>query len=264
MTDIPVPVERLTATYLGANGWLLEFGGTQPLRLLLDPWFCGPLQFGPGDWLLRGELADPQPVPEAVDLLLLSQGLPDHCHPPSLALLPRDLPVLGSPAAAQRVRALGFDQVTALRPGEQHRIRDLSVTATSGAAVPQVENGYLLEHPAGSVYLEPHGFLGTELTPRPLTAVITPVIDVGLPLAGAFVRGRRVLPQLLERFQPAFVLASTTGGDVRFSGLLAGLLQVQGTAEDAAAVVAATATSRSAPTRFIEPRPGQPYELFST
>ena len=263
MTDTLEQAQRLTATYLGANGWLLEFGGTRPLRLLLDPWFCGPLQFGPGDWLLRGELADPQPLPEPVDLLLLSQGLPDHCHPPSLALLPRDLPVLGSAAAAQRVRSLGFDQVTALRPGERHRIGDLSVTATAGAAVPQVENGYLLDHPAGSVYLEPHGFLGADLVPRPLTAVITPVIDVGLPLAGSFVRGRSVLPQLLERFQPAFVLASTTGGDVRFSGLLAGLLQVQGTVADAAAVVEATAIGRSGTTCFIDPRPGQPYELAS-
>ncbi|MFM7362363.1 MAG: MBL fold metallo-hydrolase [Cyanobium sp.] len=260
MTTTPHGSRTLTATYLGANGWLLEFGCSKPLRLLVDPWFCGPLQFGPGDWLLRGELADPQPVPEAVDLLLLSQGLPDHCHPPSLALLPKDLPVVGSAAAAQRVRALGFEQVTALRPGEQHRIGALSVTASAGAAVPQVENGYLLEHPAGSIYLEPHGFLGAELPPRPLTAVITPVIDVGLPLAGAFVRGRNVLPQLLERFQPAYVLASTTGGDVRFSGLLAGLLQVQGSSAEAAAAVAATAAA----SRFIDPQPGQPYELAAT
>jgi hypothetical protein len=244
----------LTATYLGANGWLLDFGG---LRVLVDPWFTGPLSFGPMDWLLKGELATPQPVPEKLDLLLLSQGLPDHCHPPSLALLPKDLPVVGSPTAARKAQQLGFTQVSPLRPGETHEHGPLTITATAGAAVPQIENGWLLDHPAGSLYLEPHGFPSPDLPLRPLTAVITPVIDVGLPLAGAFVRGRTALPELLERFQPTAVLASTTGGDVRFSGLLASALQVEGTSADAASVVAA----HSGGCRFIDPVPGQPYEL---
>lgn len=242
----------LTATYLGANGWLLAFQGGP--RVLVDPWFTGPLRFGAGDWLLKGELAHPQPVPGDLDLLLLTQGLPDHCHPPSLELLPRDLPVVGSTTAAQRVSALGFHQVTALRPGQQHHSGGLTITATAGAPVPQVENGYLLDHPAGSLYLEPHGFLSADLPPRPLSTVITPVIDVGLPLAGAFVRGRTVLPQLLERFQPTTVLASTTGGDVAFEGLLAGLLQVQGSPDEAASRVAP-------PCRLINPVPGTPYAI---
>ncbi|MFN7901188.1 MAG: MBL fold metallo-hydrolase [Synechococcaceae cyanobacterium] len=244
----------LVATYLGANGWLLDFAG---LRLLVDPWFTGPLRFGAGDWLLKGELASPQPVPEHVDLLLLSQGLPDHTHPPSLALLPTDLAVVASPTAARQARQLGFQQVTALRPGERHRHGDLELLATAGAAVPQLENGWLLDHPAGSLYLEPHGFPSADLPHRRLTAVITPVIDVGLPLAGAFVRGRSALPELLRRFQPATVLASTTGGDVRFSGLLADWLQVQGSPAEAETLVAAEAST----CRFIDPQPGQPYGL---
>ncbi|MFM9103322.1 MAG: MBL fold metallo-hydrolase [Cyanobium sp.] len=251
--------DSLTATYLGANGWLLSFDG---LRVLVDPWFTGPLSFGPIDWLLKGELATPQPVPEAVDLRLLSQGLPDHCHPPSLALLPKVLPVLASPTAARKARQLGFERVTAQAPRQSHSHRHvdgrLVITATPGAAVPQVENGWLLDHPAGSLYLEPHGFLSADLPSRRLSAVITPVIDVGLPVAGAFVRGRSVLPELLERFQPATVLASTTGGDVRFSGLLASALQVAGTPEEAAALVA-----RAGGCRFIDPVPGQPYGLDS-
>lgn len=243
----------LTATYLGANGWVLDFGG---MRVVVDPWFTGPLSFGPMDWLLKGELATPQPVPAGIDLLLLSQGLPDHCHPPSLALLPKDLPVVASPTAARKAQELGFANVTPLRPGERHDFGALAITATAGAAVPQIENGLLLDHPAGSLYLEPHGFPSPDLPNRPLTAVITPVIDVGLPVAGAFVRGRSALPDLLERFQPAAVLASTTGGDVRFSGLLASVLQVEGSPEEAAAVVA-----QAGGCRFIDPVPGQPYRL---
>ena len=74
------------ATYFGANGWLLELGG---LRVLVDPWLTGPLQFPPGPWFFQGELPTSRPVPPDLDLLLLSQGLDDHCHPPTLALLPK-------------------------------------------------------------------------------------------------------------------------------------------------------------------------------
>ena len=251
----------LRATYGGANGWRLEFSTTNgsagsPLRVLVDPWLQGPLVFPPGRWLLRGELPAPHhPLAEAADLLLLSQGLDDHCHPPSLEMLPRTLPVVGSATAAARVRQLGFHQVTILKPGSSHRHGDLTITASAGAAVPQRENGYLLEHPGGSLYLEPHGFLAADLPARRLDAVITPVVDAGLPLAGAFVRGQQVLPQLLERFRPATVLASTTGGDVRFSGLLAGLLRAAGTLEQAAAL------AEAAGAQLIDPHPGRPYDL---
>mgnify|MGYP003338507484 FL=1 len=100
-------------------------------------------------------------------------------------------------------------------------------------------------------------FPSADLPNRRLTAVITPVIDVGLPLAGAFVRGRSALPELLRKFQPSAVLASTTGGDVGFSGLLAGWLQVRGNPAEAEALVAAQAEG----CRFINSQPGLPYTL---
>ncbi len=252
----------LSATYGGANGWLLEFEdpdfAAPALRVLVDPWLQGPLQFPPGPWLLKGELLDPLPVPEALDLLLLTQGLADHCHPPSLELLPQDLPVVASPSAAARARQLGFTSVTALKPGNSHQHGPLAITATAGAPVPQTENGYLLEHAAGSLYLEPHGYLARDLQPRRVDAVITPVVDLGLPLAGAFVRGRQVLPELLELFQPSTVLASTTGGDVRFSGVIAGLLRSEGTVEEASALVE---RASGGTTRLIQPVPGVAYAL---
>lgn len=255
----------LSATYGGANGWLLEFAPPEDdgpaVRVLVDPWLQGPLVFPPGPWLLKGELNDPVPPPEHLDLLLLTQGLSDHCHPHSLALLPRDLPVVGSATAAARARQLGFTSVMSLPPGQQQRIGALTITATAGAPVPQTENGYLLEHPGGSLYLEPHGFLARDLAPRRLDAVITPVIDLGLPLAGAFVRGRQVLPELLELFQPTTVLASTTGGDVRFSGVIAGLLRSEGTPEEASAMVEKASAGAS---RLIQPVPGVTYDLAVT
>ena len=260
----------LHATYYGANGWLLEFGdqGSTPLRVLLDPWLVGELRFLPGDWFFTGRLPCPWPLPERIDLLLLTQGLPDHAHPPTLEQLPRTIPVVASASAAAVVRRLGFTAVTALAPGEHCRVGDgrpsgdsrasaaLEITATPGAPVPQVENGYLLRHPAGSLYVEPHGFLPPpdQLPPEHLDAVITPVVDLGLPLAGAFVRGTSVLPQLLERFQPHTVLASTAGGAIQFQGLLTRALWQKGS-------TAAAAAGLPAGVRLIDPPPGERISL---
>ena len=102
---------RSQATYFGANGWLLEIADC---RVLVDPWLSGPLVFPPGAWMLRGELPHPWPVPDNLDLLLLTQGLADHCHQPSLELLPRNLQVVGSTAAAKVVKRLGFEHIEKL------------------------------------------------------------------------------------------------------------------------------------------------------
>ena len=237
----------LAATYYGANGWLLEF---DDLRVLVDPWLRGSLSFPPGEWLLKGELPCERKVPERLNLLLLTQGLADHSHPETLALLPKDLPVIGSVAAARVVERLGFTNVKTLSPGESTTHQGLKVRASAGAPVPMVENGYLLEHPAGSLYLEPHGFLDPALEPQPLDAVITPMVDLGLPALGAFVKGCSVVPQLVERFQPATVLASTSGGDVRFGGALSRALQMKGS-------VASTGSQLPASSRWADPTPGE-------
>ena len=241
----------LATTYLGANGWFLEF---DQLRVLVDPWLRGTLSFPPGDWLLKGEMRNAQPVPDKLDLLLLTQGLADHAHPASLELLPKHLPVIGSQAAAGVSKKLGFVDVTVLKPGEQTNHRGLDVRATAGAAVPMVENGYLLHHTAGSLYLEPHGFLDTAIPAQPLDAVITPMVDLGLPALGNFVKGQSVVPELIKRFQPCTLLASTSGGDVRFSGAISSLLRMGGS-------VSQTAASVPASTACIDPIPGERYCL---
>lgn len=249
----------MRATYFGANGWQLGFSD---LNVLLDPWLVGPLCFGNSPWFFTSRLLQDWPIPPAIDLVLLTQGLPDHAHPPTLKQLERSIPVVASGAAAQVARALGFNQVIAMAPGQSHQHTSgsgsqLTITATAGATVPGQENGFLLQHPDGCLYVEPHGFLDPTLPPQTLDAVITPVVDLGLPLVGAFVRGQTVLPQLLERFQPRWVLASTAGGQTQDSGLLPKLLWSRGSIATATDLL-----NNCAPqTQLLDPEPGRCYPL---
>ena len=249
----------MRATYFGANGWQLGFSN---LNLLLDPWLVGPLCFGNSRWFFESRFLEDWPIPPAVDLLLLTQGLPDHAHPPTLKQLERSIPVVGSAAAAKLARALGFTRVTALAPGQSHQHTTgagahLTITATAGAAVPGQENGFLLQHPDGCLYAEPHGFLDPTVPSQKLDAVITPVVDLGLPLVGAFVQGKTVLPRLLERFQPRWVLASTAGGQTQTSGLLPRLLWSRGTVATATTLL----NSRFPQTQLVDPEPGRCYTM---
>ena len=74
------------------------------------------------------------------------------------------------------------------------------------------------------------------------------MVDLGLSALGAFVKGCSVVPQLVERFQPPTVLASTSGGDVRFGGVLSRALQMKGS-------VASTGAQLPASCRWTDPTP---------
>jgi len=250
------------ATYFGANGWQLGFSD---LEVLLDPWLVGPLCFGNSPWFFESRFSQDWPIPRSIHLVLLTQGLPDHAHPPTLKQLERSIPVVGSVAAAQVARTLGFTQVRALAPGQSHQHltssgSPLTITATAGASVPAQENGFLLHHPDGCLYVEPHGFLDPSLPPQKMDAVITPVVDLGLPLVGAFVRGQSGLPQVLHRFKPRWVLASTAGGQIQNSGLLPKLLWTRGSITTATELV----NNQSPGTQLLDPEPGRCYGLTPT
>ena len=213
----------LKATYYGANGWLLEF---DKIKILIDPWLNGDLTFPPGDWLIKGELLKEIDVPKDITFLLLTQGQPDHAHPPTLKKLNKSITVVASEAASKVAKEIGFNKVNQLKPGELYKNKNLTIEATSGATVPNTENGYIIDYNLNSVYIEPHGFLDRNIKPRNIDLVITPVIDIALPLAGKFIKGKTVLPELLKLFNPSTVLASTTGGEIIFKGLINKLIKV--------------------------------------
>ena len=239
----------IEATYYGANGWLLQFDKT---RILIDPWLNGSLTFPPGDWLIKGELKHSIDAPEEIDYLLLTQGQPDHTHPPTLEKLSKTIPVVASKSASEIISKMGFENVNTLRPGEVFSHNNLNIKATSGAFVPNIENGYIIDHNLDSVYIEPHGFLDKNIKSRYIDLVITPVIDFSLPIAGKFIKGKSVLPEILKLFKPSTVLASTTGGDITFSGLINNLIKVDGSNED-------NSLFKEISTNFINPKPLKSY-----
>ena len=241
----------ITATYYGANGWLIEMDQT---RILIDPWLNGNLTFPPGDWLIKGELSKQIDIPKDIDYLLLTQGQPDHAHPPTLHKIDKSTSVIASEAASNVVRQVGFTKINTLKPGENFNDKKLKIQATSGASVPNIENGYIIDSGEDSIYIEPHGFLDKKIKPRNIDLVITPVLDFSLPIAGKFIKGKTVLPKLLKLFNPKLILASTTGGDITFTGIINNLIKVDGSVED---ISLFNGTS----TNFINPEPLKKYEI---
>lgn len=219
-------------TYYGANSWLLEF---ESLRILIDPWLIDTLTFSGQSWLFEGSHRSHIAIPDNIDLILLSQGLEDHAHPPTLAKLDKDIPVVASRTAAAIVQELGFLNVTPLKPGETHELEgQLQIRAMKGAPVPQIENGYLLEglRNGQRIYYEPHGYSDKSLKDySPIDVVVTPIVDLGLPVVGAIVRGNERTTELLEAVQARYVVPTAAGGEIEYAGILDKLLKTKGDAE---------------------------------
>lgn len=242
-------------TYLDSNCWLIEIGSK---KILLDPWLVGNLTFANADWFFKGSRNQKHPIPENIDLILLSQGLEDHAHPPTLKQLDHSIPVVGSANAAKVVKELGFTQVTALAHGETFSWdQSVEITATPGSPIGPtlIENGYLLKELATdfTLYYEPHGYHSPSLQKfAPVDVIITPLIDITLPLVGSFIRGGKKALEVAQFLQPQ-VMLSTAGGDVSFEGMLSSLLKVEGSIEGFRSLLKENNLS----TQVIEPQSGQ-------
>jgi L-ascorbate metabolism protein UlaG (beta-lactamase superfamily) len=255
--DIIKSKDIMQLTWLDSNSWLIELGGK---NILLDPWLVGNLSFGNLPWLFQGTKTVDRPIPDKIDLILLSQGLPDHAHPPTLEILDRSIPVVGSPNAAQVVQKLGYQQVTSLAPGESYQFADIEIEAVPGSPVgpTAIENGYILRSGASSLYYEPHGYHSPVLAEKgSINVVITPLIDLKLPFLGAVIKGQASALALCELLKPKFIVPTAAGGDVKFEGLLMSILQAQGTVAEFQDLLKA----KSLATEAIDPQPWKPFNL---
>jgi L-ascorbate metabolism protein UlaG (beta-lactamase superfamily) len=250
----------MDVTWLDSNSWLLTVGQQ---RILLDPWLVGDLVFGQQAWLFKGEHPQPRSLPTDIDLILLSQGLEDHAHPPTLAALDRSIPVVASPNAAKVVERLGYSRVTVLDHGEQFTLNNrVTIKAVPGAPIgPTVlENGYILrEAETGlSLFYEPHGFHQPQLqTEAPLDVVITPAVDLKLPLVGPVIRGQQGALELVNWLRPQVLLPTADAGEVTYSGLLLSLLEVEGDLQALQAAIDRQGLS----TRVLAPKVGETLTL---
>lgn len=247
-------------TYFGANSWLVELGQQ---RILIDPWLVGSLVFGNLTWLFKGQRRQPlEQIPDKIDLIILSQGLEDHAHKPTLEQLERTIPVVASASATKIVKQLGYTQVTTLAHNRTFNLADqVEIRAMPGAPIGlQVENAYLLKllDSGTSLYYEPHGFPSSELKDyAPVDVVISPVVNLELPLAGPIIKGSKTALQLAQWLQPQVFLPTAAGGDVEYEGFLNSLIRTVGSVDELRSQLAQNNLS----TQVIEPQPGESIEM---
>lgn len=247
-------------TWLDSNSWLLELSGK---RILLDPWLVGPLVFGNLPWLFKGTRRQPRPIPDGIDLILLSQGLEDHAHPPTLKELDRNIPVVASENATKVVRELGYKQIKTLEHGQSYTLNNtVEIRAVPGSPIGPmlVENGYLLREVQTGVklYYEPHGYHDESLKEfAPVDVVVTPVVNLSIPILGPVIKGMESTVKAAELLQPQVILPTAAGGDIDFQGALMSVLRAQGSTADVRSLLA----QKNFTTKVIEPKPGTKFEV---
>ncbi|EDZ96571.1 MAG: MBL fold metallo-hydrolase [Limnospira sp. PMC 894.15] len=247
-------------TWLDSNSWLVEMAGKS---ILVDPWLVGSLVFGNLPWLFKGEKQKTRPIPDRIDAILLSQGLEDHAHIPTLKILDKNIPVVASPNAAKVVRELGYTQVHSLNHGETFKLgASLEIRAVPGFPIGPtlVENGYVISDTTThhSLYYEPHGYHSPTLKElAPIDVVITPIMDLALPLIGPIIRGTKSALELTKMVQPQVILPTAAAGDVSYEGLLVAALKVVGNLEDFRSLIA----RNNLKTRVLNPQAGERFAI---
>jgi L-ascorbate metabolism protein UlaG (beta-lactamase superfamily) len=247
-------------TWLDSNSWLIELAEQ---RILIDPWLVGSLTFSNLDWLFKGSRTNQRVIPEDIDLILLSQGLEDHAHPPTLQQLDRNTLVVGSPNAAQVVDKLGYTQIITLKHGASFTLnQQVEIRAVPGAPIGMnlVENGYILKDlvSGSTLYYEPHGYHSPQLEQAgPIDAIITPMIDLNLPLLGPIIKGMNSALAVAKSLKPKIMLPTAAGGDVLFEGLIVKFLQSNGSIAEFQSLL----TQNNLATQVIAPQPGERVSL---
>jgi L-ascorbate metabolism protein UlaG (beta-lactamase superfamily) len=243
---------ELFLTHLEVNGFLLS---TADRTILIDPLLEGPLDFGLSSSIYQGSkrvlpaFGLTECLPARIDCLLLTQGLDDHAHFPTLQALKAKFPmilVMAPPSARSSLQKAGFvgNNVRYIRPGQESKIfpdsyadSRLTIRATSGALVGPPwqarENGYLIKGSnCPSIYIEPH----VEFQKRalehlaPVDVVLSPISGQGLP-GFELVHGPKETLKLCHLLKPR-CLVPIDNGNLHTSGALSPFIEEIGSARE--------------------------------
>lgn len=262
-------VHGWTITHTGVNGMVWE--SQRGSRLLVDPLLVDELTFfeaptiyratarGVLESTLRDEL-----LGGAFDAVVLSQGLPDHAHEPTLrALQVGSQPIVGPRSAEEAVRRSGkaknFRRLNHLQTA---RVGDVTLRALPGALVgppwQRRENSILATSSDKGLLYEPHGDYGDEALLRrfakDVDVLIAPVTTQRLFGIFDLVKGNTV--QRAVDLLHVDTVIDLPNGDVDARGLLAPLVS-----SEEEVVSPTTLLSKKSKKRIIRPSLGQPVEL---
>lgn len=240
---------HVTYTYLQNNAFALKYADA---TILVDPWLTGDLVFFTPKFYSASKkiVTDPETDPRRFDLstisaVVLTQGLPDHAHIPTLQIIDRAVPIIATVDAVPIVHGLGFANVSVLEPGAWVAVPqfpNITVTGAKGSvvgppwALPQLAVLFSFAAAVGDcvfrVYHEPHGnhddsFL--QSWANRLDAVIAPVVSAVIPVFGdyALVNGVDAAIALCKAAKPvACVTFDNSPGDS--SGFLEPFIQSGG------------------------------------
>ena len=239
--------------YLETNTWHFKFNS---LEILVDPVLASPLDFGmpliyTGKPRVVDGLKELQDLSVRCNHVLLSQGLDDHAHTPTLEKLRSLRPSMQyicPQSAASILQRCGVkdSHITVLNPGESTVIstysveESIEVLATNGALLgppwQQKENGYILRNYSQrsrlsslpSIYYEPHCMYNdAEISKYQVDYVITPIIAQLLPSFTLVDGGQKAL-RLAERLGAKYIVPMANG-NLQQSGLLSTLIAKKGT-----------------------------------
>ncbi|GJD06549.1 hypothetical protein Gasu2_09590 [Galdieria sulphuraria] len=263
-------VNRLKRRRFKGNSWCLQVGS---LRVFVDPWLVGNLHFGP-QFLFSGakkSLKDKKLEDFGrIDLIVLSQGLPDHTHVPTLEQIDKTIPVAASRKAAEICKKLGFKNVQLLRHGDQFCFRNLvQITAYEGSRVGPPyevpENGYLFETFQNfRLFYEPHGNVPekvlNELRMKSLDTLVVPVVNAAVKWMGFkfdLINDPGSVLNIVRHLQP-YQLVPLMNNDLNTFGLLSRAIFSKGSLEAFAQSIQVSGLR----TKVINPVIGEAYVLL--
>ena len=171
--------------------------------------------------------------------------------------------MVASPNAAKVVHGLGYTDVHILNHGELFNLENkVEIKAFPGSQIGPtlLENGYLIQdlESNSTLYYEPHGNHSAEIKQLDkVDVVITPIVDLNLPLLGPIIKGMNSTLEVAKSLQPKFILPTAAGGDVEFEGILNNFIQANGNVEEFQTLL----EQQNLSTQVISPQPGEKVDV---